>query len=138
MTGRGSDSLIRTQHRRNELLGRQLISKREMTLLLTVWSGSHDLFELDRIYALPDCARRGSSTRIFSSLMLVDGTVDRKIQREYIVIHRKFEMPIGSPVFQSGRVGNFRRETRLCARWTLFERIGCGNPRTIRSLCFYF
>jgi hypothetical protein len=36
--------------------------------------------------------------------MLVDGSVDRKIQRKHLVIHGKIEVPIGRLVLQNGRV----------------------------------
>ena len=75
--------------------------------LLTIGGGSHDLSELDRVYTLPYRTGRGSSTRVLSRLVLVDGTVDRKVQRKDVIIHGEFKMPIGSLVLQSGRIRDF-------------------------------
>jgi hypothetical protein len=75
-----------------------------MSLLLTIGNGCHDLLELDRVYTLPDRTRRSSGAGVLSSLVLVYGPVDRKVQREYLVVHGKLEVPIRSLVFQSCRI----------------------------------
>jgi hypothetical protein len=79
-------------------------AQRKTILLLTVRSGSHDLSEFNRIYTLPDRARRSGSAQALSSFMLADGSVDRKIQRKHLVIHGKLEVPIGRLILQNGRV----------------------------------
>ena len=114
-------------------------SSRRNPSLLTVRSRGHDLFEFDRIYTLPDHARRDGGARILSSLVLVNGTVDRKAERKYMIIHGKLEVPIGSLVFQSGRVRDFGLGgTWLCARWHFLKWVWRRNSSTIWGLCFDF
>ena len=108
-------------------------------LLLTVGNGCHDLLELYRVYTLPDCTRRSGGAGVLSSLVLVYGAVDRKVQGEYVIIHGELEVPIRSLVLQSGRIRDFGlRRTWMCARRNFLEWVWCCNPRAIRGLRFDF